>query len=249
MPKERSEELEYGPVLIIGGRNKGRILYYDDDDNKKTAICYAGHPLDFVGNVLVRKSLMRYPTVDDLLRRREAIWRTLNSHAIRDNWNVHPTYIHQLWSERTMVYSALEERRMIGSLPRMGHKSDVFLCHSSADKWLVRRVHDDLATLGASPWLDENQIKVGDSIVAKIDEALQLAPTMIVFLSEISVKSLWTSKEWQSFLARKLSGKTLQILPALVENCEIPSILQDVKYADFREEYNDGFKQIYDAIT
>jgi hypothetical protein len=30
--------------------------------------------------------------------------------------------------------------------------------------------------------------------------------------------------------------------------CEVPAILSDIKYADFREGYYEGFKQIYEAV-
>jgi hypothetical protein len=109
-------------------------------------------------------------------------------------------------------------------------------------------VHDDLTNLGVSCWLDENKIKVGDSIVSKIDEALGSSKTMIAFLSKRAVQSMWAKKEWQSFLSRQLSGGELRILPAVLEECEIPSILADIKYADFRESYYDGFKEIYKAL-
>jgi hypothetical protein len=71
---------------------------------------------------------------------------------------------------------------------------------------------------------------------------------MIVFLSKSAVKSMWARKEWQSFLTRQLSESSVTILPALLENCEIPTILVDIKYADFRESYLDGFKQIHEAL-
>ena len=113
---------------------------------------------------------------------------------------------------------------------------------------MVRMVHDDLMHLGVNCWLDENNIKVGDSIISKISDGLKSSQTMILFVSKKSVVSMWTRKEWQSFLARQLSENNLKILPALLEDCEIPTILSDIKYADFREGYYGGFKQIYDAV-
>jgi hypothetical protein len=44
-----NNELEYGAVFVFQGRHKGRVLYYDDDGAPRTAICYVGHPIDFVG--------------------------------------------------------------------------------------------------------------------------------------------------------------------------------------------------------
>ena len=44
----------------------------------------------------------------------------------------------------------------------------LYLAHSSLDKGYVRRIHADLKRLGHNPWLDEIEIKVGESIVEKI---------------------------------------------------------------------------------
>ena len=107
---------------------------------------------------------------------------------------------------------------------------------------------DDLKHLGVNCWLDENKIRVGDSLVAKISDGLKTSHTLILFLSKKSIVSLWTQKEWQSFLSRQLSEGTIRILPVLLEECELPAILADIKYADFRESYNEGFKQIYDSL-
>jgi len=124
----------------------------------------------------------------------------------------------------------------------------VFLCHSSVDKGWVRMVHDDLKHLGVNCWLDENKIKVGDSIVSKVSDGLTESQTLLLFLSKKSVASHWTRKEWQSFLARQLSGSAVKVLPVLLEDCAIPEIIADIKYADFREGYYEGFKQIYEAL-
>lgn len=240
-------ELEYGPVYVFRGRLKGRVLYYDDDHTRKTAICYVGHPLDFCGTYDVPVRFLREPTIDDLLKCREEVSRELIDLAIDTAWSIDPADLHALWAERLLIENTLTERRMFGELGKLEGKS-VFLCHSSVDKGKVRMVNDDLMNLGVNCWLDENKIKVGDSIVSTISEGLATSQTMIVFLSSVSVDSMWARKEWQSFLARQLSENTVRILPALLEDCKVPSILADIKYADFRGGYYDGFKQIYNAL-
>jgi hypothetical protein len=183
-----------------------------------------------------------------LLKRREELWRKLTDYAVDHKWEVSPSDVHALWAEKMLVSETLFERRMFGELGKLDGENEVFLCHSSADKGWVRMVHDDLTNLGVRCWLDENKIRVGESIVAKIDEALGSSKTMIAFLSKRSVQSMWAKKEWQSFLSRQLSGGELRILPVVLEECEIPSILSDIKYADFRESYYDGFKEIHKAL-
>lgn len=228
-------DLEYGPMYVVGGRHKGRVVYYDDDETSKTAICYLGHPLDFVRAYDIPARFLREPTIDDLMKRREDIWRQLTRYSIDGDWDIEPNELHELWSEKSMIDSQLYERRMFGEFGEIqGHK-EVFLCHASSDKGFVRMVHDDLKRLGVNLWLDENEIKVGESIISRVSNGLESSKTLIVFLSPNSVKSKWARKEWQSFLARHLKGGDLTILPALVETCEIPAVLADLKYADFRE--------------
>lgn len=162
--------LDYGPVFVFRGRHKGRVLYYDDDLTERTAICYAGHPLDFVGTFDIPLRLLREPTVNDLVERNSAIRQLLSFAAIDRNKKEALTtrQLHSLWSERSMIVEELNERRMFGELEPLNSDQAVFLCHSSADKGLVRMVNDDLKHLGLNPWLDENVVKVGDSIVDEI---------------------------------------------------------------------------------
>src|SRR5207245_3829644 len=49
---------------------------------------------------------------------------------------------------------------------------DVFICHASEDKAFVRRLVASLAALGVDCWFDEFELRIGDSLVAKIDEGL-----------------------------------------------------------------------------
>jgi hypothetical protein len=62
------DDLDYGPVFVFRGRLKGRVVYYDDNETPKTAICYVGHPLDFVGTYDIPMRFLREPTIDDCLK-------------------------------------------------------------------------------------------------------------------------------------------------------------------------------------
>jgi len=225
-------------------------MYYDDDENGRTVICYAGHPLHFVESHNLPSGSIREPTIDELLKRKEAIWKTVTEPALRQAWkSVDARAHHSLWSENSIIEDALYERRVLGEMEHLpGHKT-IFLCHSSVDKGFVRMVNDDLRRLGARTWLDENNIKVGDSLVGKVSEGLKTSQYMAVFLSPDSVKSLWTKREWQSFLSRQLAGSTITILPILIEKCEVPAILADLKYADFTESYEAGLKDLHKALV
>ena len=118
--------------------------------NAKNGNLLCWHPLDFVGTYDVPMRFLREPTIDELLKRREELDRELIDYAIDKTWDVDPSEIHELWSEKTLVIETLFERRMFGELGKLSAENEVFLCHSSADKGWVRMVHDDLKSRGVS---------------------------------------------------------------------------------------------------
>ncbi len=107
----------------------------------------------------------------------------------------------------------------------------VFFCHASEDKPVVRELARVLKTLGTEVWFDEWEIRVGDSIVQKIDDALGHVTHLIVCLSQKSVNKPWVKKELSAALMRQLAKASIRILPILLDDCEIPTILADIKYA------------------
>jgi TIR domain/AbiTii len=125
----------------------------------------------------------------------------------------------------------------------------IFLSHSSKDKDFVRRLADDLTEMGHTVWLDERQIKVGDSIVSKVSEGIATADYVVIVLSSNSVESGWFAKEWEAQLWQEINQGRTMVIPVLIEECEIPIILQPKKYADFRKNYTKGFVELMGGIS
>jgi len=48
---------------------------------------------------------------------------------------------------------------------------------------------------------------------------------------------------------RQLAKENISLLPVLLEDCEIPPLLADIKFADFRSEFDKGFSGLYSAIS
>ena len=118
----------------------------------------------------------------------------------------------------------------------------LFISHSSADKPFVRRLHDDLVTLGNTAWLDEREIGVGDPIVENLQQGLDWADYVVLVLSKSSVASNWVKTEWQSTYWDEIGSGGVTVLPILLEDCTIPRFLRQKKYADFRNAPTDPGK-------
>jgi len=109
-----------------------------------------------------------------------------------------------------------------------------FVCYASEDRSVARELATSISQLGADVWLDEREIRVGDSIVQRISDALALVSHFIILLSKNSVNKAWVQRELSSALMLQLSQKRIALLPIRLDDCEIPSILGDIRYADGR---------------
>jgi hypothetical protein len=106
-------------------------------------------------------------------------------------------------------------------------KARVFVSHSSKDKPFVRKLVEELKKRPLNIWLDETELKVGDSIVSKISEGLTETDYLVVVLSKASVSSQWVQEELNAALASQLAGKGV-VLPVLIEDCDVPVLLKDI---------------------
>jgi hypothetical protein len=68
---------------------------------------------------------------------------------------------------------------------------DVFFNHSSRDKPVVRELAARLKRDGVRVWLDEEQIKLGDSVPAKIEERLEESRVLVLCMSANAFGSDW----------------------------------------------------------
>ena len=124
----------------------------------------------------------------------------------------------------------------------------IFLSYSSRDKHFTKKLAQELSDYGIKVWFDEWEIKVGDSIVEKINSAIRKNDYLGIILSPNSVESPWVKKELSAALMNELEKKYITILPILYKDCKIPPIISDKRYADFRKEFGRGLSGLLIAL-
>ncbi|MHC4404420.1 MAG: toll/interleukin-1 receptor domain-containing protein [Planctomycetota bacterium] len=124
----------------------------------------------------------------------------------------------------------------------------IFISHSSRDKGFVRRLAKTLIEYRHQPWLDEWEIKVGESITSRIQEGLSSADFVAVVLTAHSVESKWVDREWKAKYWDEVNQDQVTVLPLLVEDCQIPALLTDKKYADFQIDFDRGLLELLGAL-
>lgn len=126
--------------------------------------------------------------------------------------------------------------------------NSVFISYSSKDGEFVSKLAVDLKSRGISVWYDQWKLKVGDSLIERIGTAIKTQDYIIAVLSKASVKSAWVLKELSSGLIKELEERRVVVLPVVIEDCDIPTLLSDKVYVDFRKDYSGGLNKLLDAF-
>lgn len=128
--------------------------------------------------------------------------------------------------------------------------SSVFLSHSHADKPFARKLAADLRVAGHTVWIDEAEINIGDSLVAKIREGIDQVDFVAAIISSSSVESQWVTRELDLASNREMREKRVVVLPLLVEKVKLPGFLDGKLYGDFCDPsaYADSFDRLLRAL-
>ena len=125
--------------------------------------------------------------------------------------------------------------------------ASAFLCHSSADKEHARRLAIALATRGVRPWIDEAEIRIGDSLIQKIEHGVETTTCLVPILSKHSVASPWCQEELRMALATQIASGAKRVLPVLIDDCKIPGFLVEKAYADLKDQ--ESYDRVVDKLA
>jgi cellulose biosynthesis protein BcsQ len=125
----------------------------------------------------------------------------------------------------------------------------IFLCHASQDKPLVRDLYNRLASDGYDVWLDAVKLLPGQDWNLEIKKAVQASDVVLVCLSNQSVtKEGYVQKElrYALDLAIERPEGAIFIVPVRLDECEVPSRIRSWQYVDYFP--NDAKELAYERI-
>lgn len=100
-------------------------------------------------------------------------------------------------------------------------KHDVFISHAGADKdEYIRPIAAALEQKNIAIWLDELEIRWGDSIALKINEGLKTSRFALICLSEAFCERPWPETELSSVLSMQNSDGVKRVLPLILNERE-----------------------------
>ncbi len=97
-------------------------------------------------------------------------------------------------------------------------------------------------------WFDKWEIKAGDSVTGKIGEGFKDCDACLVFLESQYSSSGWCTKEMNTALTKAIK-ENFTVIPILVEDCDMPELLKDLKPVHLKDPSATEFEQILAEIT
>jgi hypothetical protein len=106
----------------------------------------------------------------------------------------------------------------------------VFVSYAHEDKPFAHSLAGALGERSCSVWVDEFELRAGDSLTERVAGALTSADFVITLISSASVSSQWCRRELQMALSTGLaSGRTI-VLPVRLGSVTMPPSLTDLVY-------------------
>ena len=121
----------------------------------------------------------------------------------------------------------------------------VFLCHAHNDQAAVHKLYRRIIQDGINAWLDTEKLQPGQDWEYEIRKAILRSDVVIVCLSRAFNKQHgYRHEELRIALERVslLSEGEIFIIPARLENCDLPESLSHLHRVDLFEE--DGYKKL-----
>ncbi len=87
---------------------------------------------------------------------------------------------------------------------------------------------------GLIPLYDRWESLAGDSIPGKISQWLAESVGCIIVVTEDYQSGTWATVEFESAISKRAEG-TYNVVPVLLEKCELPELLKYIQYVDFSD--------------
>ncbi|WP_084506099.1 DUF1883 domain-containing protein [Amycolatopsis sp. ATCC 39116] len=200
-------QLRKGSVVIVTLKNQANVLLMDASNYRSYT---RGQRARYYGG-LMRRSPARIPVPHDghwfvALDLGGAAGRIASSVSVQPPPRGNLPPMRESGSLSAIQHNAPDIAP--AASPLGGQTWDVFISHASEDKDAVARpLAEALRELGVTVWLDEIQLRIGDSLRRKIDQGIRASKfATVIFSSEFMSKG-WTQYELDGIVTKTVVGE------------------------------------------
>lgn len=102
-----------------------------------------------------------------------------------------------------------------------------FISYSHADKPVAQSLAQGLRERGYYVWIDEGELRVGDSIIEAVGQAIDRVDFLVALVSAASLSSNWCQKEISLGMTGELNRRGITVLPCRLGDIAMPPSLAD----------------------
>ena len=148
-------------------------------------------------------------------------------------------------------------KRMVNSMEnlqlfedRIRNEGGVFISYSHADRAIVTKISKRFEKHKINHWLDDKDIRIGETIDKAISKGIQNNLLFLIVLSPTSIKSKWVEREFDEASHEEIEGKKY-ILPVVVNGLkdeDIPARIRRRLYVNLSNDFDAGYKKLRSSI-
>ena len=135
-----------------------------------------------------------------------------------------------------IAYAAIRMRMILA-------RPSIYISYASPDKSFAHFLAGNLSDLPVRVLIDEHEILVGENYLERCAELIEESAYICIVISKHYEDSQFTNNELKAAIE-----SNAKILPAVIDDSELPAELAGVKFADFRKNEESGLKELRRAI-
>lgn len=128
----------------------------------------------------------------------------------------------------------------------------IFISYAHRNARTANKLASRLRKEGHYPWIDSEQILVGESIADTVGRAIRECDFLCFLVTKAFLASKWTRKEVNTALSREIGSGGTVVLPLLADislkPSQLPPFLGEKRCADFRKSFDRGFRQLIRTV-
>jgi len=131
-------------------------------------------------------------------------------------------------------------------------KPRVFIAYVEEDLPLARRLRDEIAAAGCSPWMDKDKLLPGQDWPRAICRAIEISDAFVAGFSTQSIAKrgpFQSELRWALRCARRMPLDETFVIPVRFDRCCVPQQIRErSQYVDLFPDWEHGMKKIVRAV-
>ena len=151
----------------------------------------------------------------------------------------------------TLDRMAWEDLRKNVGAASQRDRVQVFISYRSGHERFAEALAQRLGHEGFIPWFDKWDIRAGDSVPGKIEQAFHESEAFLPVITTDYQEGKWATDELMTAITKRLE-EGYRIVPILLESCEKPELIKHLRHVDFSaqdpETYEAKVAELIDGI-